>query len=233
MALPVLNTPTYELVIPSTKKSIEYRPYTVKEEKILLLAKESKDAKSMIRASRDLIRACTFNKLDTNMLTMFDFEYIFLQLRGKSVGETSDIQAACKSCDKYNDININIEEGEVKGELNRDMKVMVDDNVGIVLRFPMFKSAEVYSTDGEDVDSVLGLIVSCIESIFDQDQVYPTNDLTNKELLDFVESIPSMKFKDISAKLDDLPTVSLTAKFVCKHCEHENEIEIKGLQSFF
>jgi len=233
MALPVLKTPTYEFAIPSTGKIVEYRPYTVKEEKILLLAKETKDPKAMLRASRDLIRACTFEKVYTNSLTMFDFEFMFLQIRAKSVGETSDIQVACTKCQEYNDININIDEAEVKGDLKRDMKVMIDDNVGIVLKFPMFKSAEMFVGEEESVDTVLNLIASCIDSIFDQDSVYPAKEQTEEELIKFVESISSSKFKDISAKLDDLPSVALDTVFDCVHCEHKNKVEIKGLQSFF
>lgn len=234
MALPKLTTPKYELVIPSTQETVEYRPYTVKEEKILLLARESKDPKQIIRATRDLISTCTYGAIDVNTLTMFDFEYLFVQIRSKSVGETSDVRLTCTECNHVNEVTIDLSEAHVVGDVERDMKVMVTEDVGVVMRFPRFKAAELMSVKNENSASTyIELVISCIDSIFDMDDVYPADTQSKKELTEFVESLSAAQFKKIVEKIETLPTLELDTGFTCISCKKKNELNLKGLHSFF
>ena len=142
MALPRIDSPKYELRIPSSGDTVEYRPYLVKEEKLLMMAMETKDQQQMIRALRDVIAGCTEGKIQANDLAMFDLEYVFLKIRGKSVGETTRVNLKCKSCDHKNEVEINLDEVEVQGEVKKNEKVALTDSVGVVLRYPTVKGIQ-------------------------------------------------------------------------------------------
>lgn len=234
MALPKLGITTFELKLPSTGKFIEYRPYTVKEEKGLLIANESKDPKAMVSAARNLIKACV-PTLDVDTMTMFDFEYIFLQLRSKSVGETSDLKVKCKDCGHQNDVTINVEDVKIKNEVKKNMRVQLSkEGVGIMLNYPAFKMAEKLVGKGQSSsENIVDMIVACTEAIYDKDSVYPASEQSNKELVEFVESIPSNKFKEIAALFESMPTVALDIDFKCKQCGTDNSLEVEGLSNFF
>ena len=234
MALPVIEITTFELKLPSTGEFIEYRPYTVKEEKGLLIANESKDPKAMVGAARNLIRACV-PELDVNKMTMFDFEYIFLQLRSKSVGETSDLKVRCKSCEHQNDVTINVDDVKIKNDVKKNMRVeLSNDGVGIMLDYPSFKMAEKLVGKGQNQsENIVNMIVACTESIYDKDSVYPAAEQSQKELLAFVESIPSSKFKEIAALFESMPTIALDLEFRCTKCGTDNQLEVEGLSNFF
>jgi len=234
MALPKLNAPRYVLTIPSTKEEIEFRPFEVKEQKVLLLARESDDQKQMIRATRDLISACTFNKVNPNDLTMFDFEYVFLQIRAKSVGETSEIKLGCSECGHMNDAVINLEDAQIKGDLEKSMRIKVTDEVGIVLRYPRFNIADALGkVNPESAEGSILVIANCIESIYDADDVYPAEEQTQKELVEFVESLSTRSFQQIVEMFQDLPTVAIKHDFKCEKCGHDNDISVEGLNNFF
>lgn len=233
MALPKLNAPKYELTIPSTGKRVEFRPYTVKEEKILLIAKSSEDPKQMVRAIRDMIVACTYEAIDIKKLTMFDFEYIFLQLRGKSVGETAQIRVACTKCTNYSDFDLDVANIEVTGDIKRDMKVQLTNDIGVVLKWPSFDMAEKYAGKEQTETLAFEMLLDCIESIYDKNDVYPAAEQTTAELNEFIDSLSSAQFKKLSDMLDKLPQVSTEVEFKCMSCGHMNKTFIKGLQSFF
>lgn len=234
MALPVIGITTFELKLPSTGKFIEYRPYTVKEEKGLLIANESKDPKAMVSAARNLIKACVPD-IDVDKMTMFDFEYIFLQLRSKSVGETSDLKVKCKSCEHQNDVTINVEDVKIKNDVKKNMRVQLSDNgVGIMLNYPSFKMAEKMVGKGQSQsENIVDMIVACTEAIYDKDTVYAAAEQSQKELVAFVESIPSSKFKEIAALFESMPTVALDLDFKCAKCGTDNSLEVEGLSNFF
>lgn len=234
MALPKLNSVTYSITVPSTGKDIEIRPFNVKEQKILMIAKESGDQGQMIRAARDLIAGCTLGAINVNELTMFDFEYIFLMARAKSVGETTDIRVSCRSCKSQNDITINIEDAHVQGEIKKDMKVKLTDNVGVLLKYPRFTDAEkIAKLNGKSATAGIDSIMTCIDSIYDADNVYEASDQSAKELQEFVESLSTKQFKDISDMFKEMPTVSLDVGFKCIKCRETNEIKLEGLSNFF
>jgi hypothetical protein len=168
-------------------------------------------------------------------MTMFDFEYVFLQLRSKSVGETSDLRIKCKSCQHQNEVQINVEDVKIKNEVKKNMRVQLsNDGVGIMLNYPSFKMAEKMVGKGQGAgENIVDMIVACVEAIYDKDQVYPAAEQSTKELTAFVESIPSNKFKEIGALFDAMPVVALDVDFKCMACGTENNLEVEGLSNFF
>lgn len=232
MALPQLNSARYETTIPSLGKTISYRPYLVKEEKILMLALESQDQKMIMRAIKDVIELCTFDDINVNKLAVFDIECLFLALRSKSVGENMDLKIKCSECEGLVDVLINVDE-IVPPQVNTDNVVMLTETVGVTLRYPSF---EMVSNMGDDIDTVDGafkMIADCIDTIFDDDAVHNSADVTKKEMNDFLENLNSDQFKKMSTYFEDMPALTHNLNFKCQHCGHDNEMELKGLQSFF
>jgi|TARA_B110000908_G_scaffold8555_1_gene10604 hypothetical protein len=209
---------------------ITYKPFTVKDQKMLLLAKESGDKGQMIRAARDLITSCTLGKIDASKLTMYDFEYLFIKIRSKSIGETSDVLIKCKECQHSNEVSLNLEDCRVT-ETETDLKIKLTDEVGIVLKYPSFKDAERMSEE-ENTDE-LSTIVSCIDTIYTSDEIHSSDDYTTKELIEFIESLSSMQLKTIADALKDTPHAVLDSKFNCMKCGATNELTIEGLKNFF
>ena len=189
MALPILTTPTYELEVPSTTAKIKYRPFLVKEEKILLIAMESNDNAEIIQAVKTIVSECTFNKLDLGKMPMFDVEYIFLQIRAKSVGEVSKLRVLCQDdMDTYADVEINLNDVKVQVDDNHRNKIELSDEMGVIMKYPTIDS---FTENGiEDITStnMLDVISSCILQIYDKkgEEVHFAKDQTKKELIDFI-----------------------------------------------
>ena len=238
MALPIVKTPKYEMVIPSTGKPVEYRPYLVKEEKILVMAMESKDTTSMIRAIRDVIESCTFGQLNSNNLTMFDLEYLFLKLRTVSVGANTSLKIKCDHCEDYHNLELDLDSVKVQGEIVKDYKVELTDKIGVMLKYPTVKGSLMtskLSDDGEDdnYNVVINTIISCIDVIYDENDMHYSKDSTTTELQDFIESLNQEQFKKLNEFFTDMPALKHTVDFTCAGCGQENEKIISGLQSFF
>jgi|SaaInlStandDraft_4_1057021.scaffolds.fasta_scaffold00487_3 hypothetical protein len=234
MALPRINTPKYTLVIPSTQEEIEYRPYLVKEEKILMMGIETNDQKQMITALRDVISGCTDGKVNVDKLPMFDMEYIFLKIRAKSVGEIAKIGVKCTSCETKNEIEINLDKVKVSGEMKGSEKIQLTDEIGIVLKYPTVKGIkQQLSSKNDDRDNAMGAVVSSIESIYDKESVYLAQDETPANLLAFLESLTSTQFVKISEYFDDMPKLKHDIDFKCVSCGEDNSVVLEGLQSFF
>lgn len=236
MALPIIATPKYELTVPSSGKKINYRPFLVKEEKILLLANETKDQKQIINAMRDIITNCTFGEVDVKTLATFDIEYIFLQLRARSVGETIEVKVKCRSCETENPLTINIADVEVKKEKGNQNNIRVANNTGIIFRYPNFEALqklESTGTDTQKTEELMSFIASCIETIYDDKQVYQSTDYTQKDLVEFLESLPQNAFKNIMEFFNKMPYITHTTSIKCKKCGKEEAVELKGAQDFF
>ena len=230
MALPVVNSSKYTAVIPSTGVEVDYRPYLVKEEKILMIALESKDQKQIMKAVKDVIEACVFDDINVDELAVFDIETLFLKLRSKSVGETADLNAKCSKCEHPHEAQVNLEEIEVTG-IDEDSKIIqVTDTIGVTMRYPTIGDFEA-GTEG--TEAILQLMTKCMVNIFDDDNVYPCKDETRKSLTDFIDSLNSGQFQKLAKFFQDLPALVHNIEFVCTKCEHENSIELKGIQSFF
>jgi hypothetical protein len=226
--LPVIEAPKYTLKIPSTGDMVEYRPFLVKEEKILLIAKEEEDEKSLISAMRDIINACTFNKLDIYSLAMYDLEYIFLKLRAKSVGETAQIQLEGDD-GEYVPVEVDLSQVEVKGNNDLDNNIQITDEVGITLKAPGLRDME-RASDSKDV--ITESIISVIDSIYDASDVYPASDSSHKELSKFVDSLSHTQLEKIQDWIEKMPRLEHTVSYQAKNGKKEERI-LRGLGDFF
>ena len=236
MALPKLNVPQYKVTLPSTSEQLNMRPYLVKEEKVLLMALESKDPEQITEAIRNIITGC-YNIKDVNKLTSFDLEYLFLQLRAKSVGEKLKLRYTCQAddCKFETPAELDIEKLEVSG-LDQQTTYMLNEEmgVGISMRYPTLSALEdMKHTNLDTAEGLLELVRVCIETIFDKDSVYNVEDHTPEELSDFVGSFTAEQFKYVQEFFLNVPAIVYKTKYDCRECGHTNEIEIKGLQSFF
>lgn len=239
MALPQVNENRYTAVVPSTNKQVEFRPFLVKEEKILMVALESKDNKLILRSLKDVISACTFNELVVDELASFDLEYLFLQLRAKSVGETAQIAVKCEKCDESSNHNVNLE--SIKMDMpNNNKVVMLTDTVGMKFKYPSVSRMEGLNVENledmsaeEKMQATMDLVVLSIDSIFDKEDVHPSENYTEKELTDFVDGLNSSQFAKVTNFFGSMPALTHNLKWDCKECGHSNDVELRGLQSFF
>ena len=232
MSLPKLTTPKYSLTLPSNGKSIEFRPFLVREEKLLLLAQEASNSKEITKAIADVITSCTFGKVSLDDLTNFDIEYIFLKLRAKSVGELAEVSVKCKHCETPNDIEVNSDEIEVTIKEDLPKKIMLTDTVGII---PRYISASLLNTDvGDDVNDMFSFYIrSVIESIFDENDVYPTSSTSREELDEFINSLNREQMSKIEAVIENAPKLEKEVKFKCTKCKKDNTYVLSGAESFF
>lgn len=237
MALPIIETPKYETKLPSTGKKVQFRPYLVKEEKILMIASESEDPVQITNAVKDVVRACTFDKLDPDKLTTFDLEYIFLKLRSKSVGESSKINIKCEKCEKSTTVEINLDEIEIDMSKKPSGKVQLTETIGLNLVYPSMRVATRLSQKQNDnkAESAMDVVISCIDSIFDDKKIYPASESTREELLQFVESLNQNQFGKIQEFIQSMPKLQHTVNFKCanKECGCDNSIVLEGIANFF
>lgn len=234
MGLPiVLNAPKYELQLPLSKKTIEYRPYLVKEEKLLMMAIESGDQKMVLKAVQDIIDACTFNEVRAKTLPTAELEYIFLKLRSKSVGETSTVGCKCEACQKVNEVSINLETIDIKHDASLSNKVFLTDDVGVLLKYPTSDDvSKIASNADSNIKNTFNIINSCIEAIFDSNAVYKTEDLDKKDIETFIDSLNATQFEKIKTFFEGIPRLYKDVDFKCE-CGHDNHITLEGLQNFF
>ena len=235
MALPKINTPTYELVVPSTGEEIRYRPFLVKEEKILLMAMESGDNKEIIRAIQDIVKECTYDKLKLSTMPMFDIEYLFLNIRAKSVGEITTLRLSCPDDEKTTvKVDVNLTEIEVQTDKNHTNKIELTDEMGIMMKYPTIDS---FAGDMSEINAsnMLELISGCIDSIYDKggEEVFEAKDQTKKELIEFIEQLNSKQFKNIQGFFDTMPKLKHTIKVKNPKTKKESEVVLQGLNDFF
>ena len=236
MALPKLNTPTYELEVPSTDEKIKYRPFLVKEEKILMIAMESKDNAQIVNAVKDIVTACTFNTLDVANLPMFDVEYIFLQIRAKSVGEISKLKILCPDDKKtYANAEVDLTKVEVQVDDNHSNKIELTDNMGMIMTYPTIDSFTDSGIQTIDANNMLDVIGSCILQIYEDngEKVFQAKDQTKKELTEFIESMNTNQFKQVQAFFDTMPKLKHTIKVKNPKTKKENKVTLTGLNDFF
>jgi hypothetical protein len=234
MALPKLESAKYSLVIPSSGKKISFRPYTVKEEKAIMMAQETGKEEDMINSVKELMKVC-LDDFPIEELTTFDFEYIFLKLRSKSAGETSDVLINCDNCNEQTAIKLALETAEVSGELKdkKELVVKLTDTIGVQLSYPKFTSSLRITEEGGEYNSAIKAIVTCIESIYDENGIYLAKDHTTKELVEFIEGLATIQFEKILEVFVEIPTISIKGNYICSTCNHKGEKEIQGLQNFF
>ena len=236
MALPKLNTPTYELEVPSTDDKIKYRPFLVKEEKILMIAMESKDNTQIVNAVKDIVSLCTFEKLDIASLPMFDVEYIFLNIRAKSVGEISKLKILCPDDKKtYANAEVDLTKVEVQVEDNHTNKIELTDDMGMIMTYPTIDSFTESGIQNINANNMLDVIGSCVLQIYEQngEKVYQAKDQTKKELTEFIESMNTHQFKKIQAFFDTMPKLKHTVKVKNPKTKKSNDVTLSGLNDFF
>jgi len=236
MALPILTTPTYELEIPSTEEKIKYRPFLVKEEKVLLMAMESGENNQIIQAVKTIVSECTFNKVDLGNSPMFDIEYIFLQIRGKSAGEVSNIRLLCKDDGKtYADVEINLNDIEVHVTEEHTNKIELTDEMGMIMTYPTIDSFMNTGINKIDSSNMLEVIATCILQIYDKkgEEVFEAKDQTKKELNDFIEQLTSHQFQEVQKFFDTMPKLQHVVKVKNPETNVLNEVLLSGLNDFF
>ena len=238
MPLPKIATPIYELEIPSLKKKIRYRPFLVKEEKILIIALESEDSKQIANAVKNVISNCILSKgIKVEDLSTFDIEYLFLNIRGKSVGETVDVLITCPDDETTQvPMSINLDEINVEVDPKHSRDIKLDDTLTLRMRYPSmteFIKNNFDSGDGVSVDDTFDLIISCIEQIYSEEESWTASDSTKKELLEFVEQLSSKQFKEVEKFFETMPKLSHTIKIKNPKTGVESEVVLEGLSAFF
>mgnify|MGYP006120444165 CR=1 FL=1 len=236
MALPKLTTPTYELEVPSTDEKIKYRPFLVREEKILLIALESGESKDIINAVKDIVTACTFDKLDLGTMPMFDVEYVFLNIRAKSVGEISSLRLLCPD-DKetYANVDVNLSEVTVQVEKEHSEKIELTDEMGIIMTYPSIDSMANTGITDISAENMLEVIGSCILQIYDKkgEEVFEAKDQTKKEITDFIEQFNTKQFQKLQEYFDTMPKLKHMVEIENPKTKVKSKIMLEGLNDFF
>jgi len=238
MPLPKISTPTYELELPSTGKTIQYRPFLVKEEKVLVIALESEDTKQITTAIKTVIKNCILTKgIIVEQLPTFDIEYLFLNIRGKSVGEVIEVNIVCPDDEETPvKIEINLDDIQVQKNDEHTNKIKLDDEIMMQMKYPSLDEFIKNNFDlenGSEMDQSFELIASGIDTIFTADEVWAASDCTKKEIRDFIESMNSSQFKEIEKFYATMPKLSHVVKVVNPKTKVESEVVLEGLASFF
>jgi hypothetical protein len=240
--LPKIDVPIYEIKLPSTGESIKFRPFTVKEEKLFLMAYESEDVKYSVDTIIQVLNNCVVSDIDIKDLPTFDIEYLFLNLRARSIGEIVKLKYRCNNdvgtekepqkCNSSVEIELNVLEVEPSKNPNHTNKIQLSEELGIVMKYPKMGLIK-DNTEVDDFNVVLDLIISCIDYIYDKDNLYYAKDSTKEELTEFLDSLQSKDLEKIKDFFDTMPKLKKNMDFSCKKCGYTENIELEGLQSFF
>ena len=235
MALPNLKTPEFTLELPSSGEKIKYRPFLVKEEKVLLMATEGDDPKAMVSALIQIVENCTFGKVQPRENPLFDLEYIFLNLRAKSVGEIAEPTLIPSDCDKPVQLSVDLNQVEVVKAEGHTNKIPLTDTVGVVMKYPSIDQAENQDPNMNLQDPEVGLqiISDCIDSIYDGDQIFNSRDHSREEMQEFVEGLTQDQFMRLINFFESMPKIRYQTKYTCPCTGEEKEIVLAGLQDFF
>ena len=233
MALPKLKTLTYELNLPSTGKAVKYRPFLVKEQKNLMIAQESDDAKIIENAFADIINDCTFGEIDPYKMPLFDIEYVFLRLRGKSVGEKIKLNVLCPDDEKTRvDVEINLEEVAIQMHGDHTNVVEVTDSISVIMKYPSLSDMDGFDASGR-VESLFDMLKRCVHEIHDGNDVYARVDMSEKELNEFIESMSTDQFENLSTFFETMPKLQHAIEVTNPKTKKKGEVLIEGLQNFF
>lgn len=242
--LPKIDVPLYEITLPLSGKKIKIRPFLVKEEKILLMAMETEDDNAVLLAIKQIVTNCCVDAVDVDELPILDLEYIFLQLRARSVGEIIDLQYRCnnnvgveengepKKCGHIIKLNFNALEVQPEFDKNHDKKIQLTPKLGLVMKYPDFRIIELVK-DLKETEAVTKTIISCIDYIYDDESVYYSKDTSEAELTDFIDSLTADQFGKLQEFFDTIPKMRKNLDFSCAKCGYKEEITLEGIQSFF
>jgi hypothetical protein len=236
MALPRIDVPIYELVVPSTDEKIKYRPFLVKEEKLLLIAMESGKNEDILRGVQDIVDSCTFNKLKLGNMPMFDIEYIFLQIRSKAVGEVSTLRVLCQD-DKetYAKVKVDLTKIEVQVDDAHTNKIELSDDMGVIMKYPTIDSFAENGIEDMTPSNMIDVIVTCISQIYDKkgEEVFDAKDSTKQELIDFVEQMNTQQFADVQKFFDTMPKLQHEITVENPKTKKKSKVVLSGLSDFF
>ena len=235
MALPKLDIPTFTLELPSTQEEIKYRPFLVKEQKTLMILQESENKKDIMNGMISLVDSCTFGELNLLEMPVFDFEYVFLKIRCKSVGETAELTVLCPD-DEETQVSVNINLDEIDVQLNEEHHdtINVSDRIKVILRWPNVKDITDLDIGSDDlVEHVIKLMHRCVTQITDDDKIYNRADMSDKELTEFIEMLPPDIFEQIGTFFETMPQLIHVLNVKNPKTEVDNEIVLQGLESFF
>jgi len=238
MPLPKIATPTYELELPSTGKTIKYRPFLVKEEKVLVIALESEDTKQITNAIKAVLKNCVLTKgIKVETLPTFDIEFLFLNIRGKSVGEEIEVNIVCPDDEETNvPVFIDLDSIQVKKDDNHTPQIKLDDDLMMEMKYPSLEQFIKNNFDFDDknaMDQSFDLIATCIDKIYNEEEVWATADCTKKEVKDFLESMNSSQFKEIEKFFETMPKLKHTIEVTNPNTKVTSEVVLEGLASFF
>jgi len=236
MALPKLTTPTYELEIPSTDEKIKYRPFLVREEKILLIAMESGASEDIVQAVKSIVEECTFNKLNLGDMPMFDVEYLFLNIRAKSVGEISNLRLLCPDdSETFAEVEVNLSEVIVQVEKEHTNKIELTDEMGIYMKYPTIDSFATTGITEVTPVNMLEVITTCVAQIYDKkgEEVFDAKDQTKEELIEFIEQLNTKQFAELQKFFDTMPKLKHVVKIENPKTKVKSDILLQGLGDFF
>jgi len=234
MALPKLDVPVYELEQPSTGETIKYRPFLVKEQKTLMMASESNDDKEIKEALAGIISSCTFAKIDPYKLPLFDIEFLFLRIRGKSVGEKIDLNLLCPDDNETRvKKTINLEEIGVNMKVGHTNEVKITDNIKILMKYPTLDDMTDINYETNAIEDVFSMIKKCVHEIHDGEKVYNKVDMSDSELQEFVENLTTEQFENLSNFFESMPKVQHSVEVTNPKTKKKGEVVIEGIQSFF
>lgn len=238
MPLPKITTPTYTLVIPSLQKEVKYRPFLVKEEKILIIAMESEDPKQIAEAVKTVISNCVLTRgIKVEQLATFDIEYLFLNIRGKSVGEDVDVLITCPDDGQTQvPVSINLDDIKIKSDSEHSKDIKLDSELTLRMKYPSMQEfiKNNFTNNGQvSVDDTFDMICSCIEQVYSEDESWAVSDVTKKELIEFLDQLTTNQFKEIEKFFETMPKLSHTLTVKNPNTGVESEVVLEGLTSFF
>ena len=247
MGLPTIAVPEYTLTIPSTEKKVKYRPFLVKEEKILLLAMESEKKDEIINATQTIIENCVYGNIDVSTMPTFDIEYIFLQLRAKAKGEILELKYKCPTCEGDIPLNIPIDDIKINKQTEHTKDIKITDELGVMMKYPSLllqQQIETLTDEKKQIEILFETVVNCIDYIYDKETTYPAKDHTKQEMVTFLESLTDTQFQKISKFFETAPALKHDVELNCKNkvkskgkekkeCNYKEKRTLEGLNSFF
>lgn len=245
MALPKIKSPIFELTLPSNGKPVKYRPFLVKEQKILLMALESQEQSEMIRAIKQIITNCAVDDVDVDDLPMFDLEYFFTRLRAKSIGEIIDLKfqhpggknVKGVECDGTHEFKLNLMDVEVQKDAEHATRIVLDEEtkIGVVLRYPTMAIADKLQGSGSQsqIETIIELVTKSVECIFDEENVHPAEDSSPQEIAQFINDLSQEQFAKLTKFFSTMPKLAHTIEWKCDKCGQKEKVELEGMASFF
>ena len=242
--LPKIDVPIYNVKLLSTGKSLRFRPFTVKEEKLFLMANENEDLNNVVDTIKQILNNCILDECDIDFLPLFDIEYLFLNIRARSIGEVVNLKYKCnndvldeetkeeKKCNNVVQIDLNVLDIQPEKQEGHTTKIEITEKLGIIMKYPNFETLKKFK-DVSEADSIIKMAVNCIDYVYDADKIYYAKDSQEEDLIEFIESMQSKDLEKIKTFFDTMPKVKKDVDFKCNKCGHEEKIEVEGIQNFF